>query len=176
MIKCFPINSVQPNRAGLLRAAIAKAMPADLEAKFLFLWTGKYDGDDLLNDLDTDVITVTGKDWATVYIPSTTSATFSVPDNATYIAADGDDDFWFDVTDSLEAKTHAELIASETLRSFVKYTDVAPHNVFGIGILKEGEILTDQEKIILNHYFRLWAEYWGELMDSGYMKDNRGGS
>ena len=175
MLKSFGINSVQANRLGVLRSAISEAMPAALLAKFLYLWSGKYDGDDLLSNIDATVITVTDKDWSTTFIPATSSSTFSVPDNATFIAADGDDNFWFDIADTLLQKTLTNLIESTTLRTFVKYADIVPHNVFGIGILKEGEILTDEEKIKLNHYFRLWAEYWGVLMDSGYMKDNRGG-
>jgi len=145
-----------------------------LLAKFLYLWTGRYDGDNLLSDISSDVITVTGKDWVGLIIPSTTSATFSVPDNATYLAADGTDDFWFDATDVLQSITHADLIASETMQTFVKYNDFDPFNVSAIGILKDGETLTDDDKIELNIYFKLWVQYWGTIMmDTGYMKDNR---
>lgn len=152
-------------------------LPAALRAKFLFLWTGKYDGDNLKDDLGgAAVITVTGKDFITRHIPPDTAATFAVPDNATFLAADGADDFWFNASDVLQHKTHGNLIASTTLRTLIKYADTEPYYVYGIGILKEGEILTDGEKIMLNTYFRLWAEYWGELMDSGYMKDNRIGT
>jgi len=152
-------------------------LPSALRSKFLFVWTGKYDGDNLKDDLGgAAVITVTDKDWTTSFIPPTTAATFAVPDNATFLAADGADDFWFDASDTLLQKTHANLIASTTARTFIKYADVTPHNVIGIGILKAGETLTDGEKIKLNRYFRLWAEYWGEMMDSGYMKSNRIGN
>lgn len=144
-----------------------------LLAKFLYLWTGRYSGDNLLSDLSSDVITVTGKDWAGLIIPPTT-ATFAVPDNATYLAADGTDDFWFDAADAPQAITHAELIASETMQTFIKYTDFEPYNISAIGILNDGESLTDGDKIELNIYFKLWVQYWGEtMMDSGYMKDNR---
>ena len=122
-------------------------LPDSLLTKFLYLWTGKFNGDNLLSDLDTDVITVTGKDFTSTYIPETSTATFAVPNNATYLAADGADDFWFNVADVLQQKTFAELIASATLRTFIKYTDFAPYNVSAIGILKDGEILTDAEKI-----------------------------
>ncbi len=152
-------------------------LPFALRSKFLFIWTGKYDGDNLKDDLGgAAVITVTGKDWTTNFIPPTTAATFAVPDNATFLAADGVDDFWFNANNTLLQKTHANLIASTTTRTFIKYADTAPHNVIGIGILKAGETLTDGEKIKLNRYFRLWAEYWGEMMDSGYMKSNRIGN
>jgi len=151
-------------------------LPSALRDKFLFIWTGKYDGDNLLSDLDAEVITVTDKDWITRFIPPTTAATFAVPDDATFLAADGDDDFWFNAGGDLQEKTHANLISSTTERSFVKYADTEPHNVIGIGILKTGEVLSAGEIIKVNRYFRLWAEYWGELMDSGYMKDNRIGN
>lgn len=145
-----------------------------LLAKFLYLWTGRYSGDNLLSDIDTAVITVTGKDWTGLIIPSTTSATFAVPNNATYIAADGIDDFWFDAADAPQAITHADLIASETMQTFVKYNDFDPFNISAIGILKDGEVLTDANKIELNIYFKLWVQYWGTtMMDTGYMKDNR---
>lgn len=161
------------NRLGS-NAGKPAGLPAALRAKFLFIWTGKYDGDNLKDDLGgAAVITVTDKDWTTSFIPPTTAATFAVPDNATFLAADGADDFWFNASNALLQKTHANLIASTTARTFIKYADTSPHNVYGIGILKDGETLTDGEKIKLNRYFRLWAEYWGELMDSGYLKSNR---
>lgn len=160
------------NRVG--RGMSKNKLSAALLAKFLFLWTGRYDGDDLLSDLSSDVITVTDKDWTGRYIPPTTSATIAVPDTSTYVDADGSDDFWFDGSDVLQEKTHADLIASETSRTFVKYSDFDPYNVYAIGILNAGETLTDSDKIELNRYFKLWVQYWGTtMMDSGYMKDNR---
>lgn len=174
MITGFPINVAGVNRAGILQSILSGGLSEALKAKFLFLWTGKYDGDNLLSDLDSTVITVTDKDWITKFIPPDTIATFAVPNNATFISADGTDDFWFDATDNPQAKTHAELIASETLRSFVKYTDFEPYNISAMGILKNGEILTDSDKIALNVFFKLWVQYWGTtMMESGYMKDNR---
>ena len=152
----------------------ASGLSAELLAKFLFLWTGKYDGDDLLSDLSTDVITVTDKDWITKVIPETSAATFAVPENATYIAADGTDNFWFSALDALLEKTFTNLIESTSLRTFVKYTDFEPYEVSAIGILKEGETLTDADKIELNTYFKLWVQYWSDIMaETGYMKDNR---
>ena len=163
------------NRLGV-NAGRPAGLPAALKAKFLFIWTGKYDGDNLLSDLGSEVITVTGKDWTTKHITPDTTATFAVPDNATFIAADGSDDFWFDASDVVQEKAHADLIASETERTFVKYADSEPYNIYGIGILKDGETLSDADKIKLNTSFMLWAEYWGEMMDSGHMKGNRIGN
>ena len=174
MIKGFQINCIPINRGGTVRSTLTDALPATLKAKFLFLWTGKYYENNLLNDLGSEVITVTGKDWTGKSIPPETTATFAVPDNATFVAADGAEDFWFDVADTLQQKTHAELIASETLRSFVKYTDFEPYNISAIGILKDGEVLTEDDKVVLNIFFKLWVQYWETtMMESGYMKDNR---
>lgn len=134
------------------------------------------------NDLDNSIksalyansnIFVTGKDWSSISIPQTTSATFELYDNPIAVAADGIDDFWFDGSDVLQSITHADLIASETVRTFVKYSDFDPYDIYAIGILKDGEILSQADRIALNRYFKLWFQYWGEIMDSGYMKDNR---
>lgn len=151
-----------------------QGLPSTLLVKFEYLWTGKFSGDDLLSDLGPEVITVTGKDFITSYIPDTTTATFAVPDNATFLADDGADDFWFSALNVLQQKIFTELIESTTLRTFIKYTDFEPYSISIIGILKDGEVLTEADKVILNKYFKLWVQYWGEtMMESGYMKDNR---
>lgn len=172
MIRSFGINRQQLNKLGIIESRKDLGLPPSLRNKFLFLWTGRYNGDNLLDDLSSAVITVTGRDWATSAIPDTT-ATFAVPDNATFLAADGTDDFWFNGSNVLQQKTFTELIESTTLRTFVKYTDFEPYYVSAIGILKNGEVITEGEKIVLNRYFKLWFLYWGDAMDSGYMKDNR---
>lgn len=148
-------------------------LPEELKAKFLFLWTGKVDGDHLLNDLGEDFITITGKDFTGSIIPPNTEATFAVPENATYLAADGSDDWWFSVADILQQKTHEDLISGTTGRTFIKYADFPPYNVYIIGILKTGETLTDDEKNTLSRYFKLWLFYFGTYSDYGYLKDNR---
>ena len=153
---------------------IKSGLPAYLKAKFRYLWTGRYSGDNLLNNLGAEVITVTGKDWSTVYISPDTTATFAVPDNATFLAADGTDDFWFNGSDVLQQKTHTELIESTTLRTFVHYSDEEPYNISGIGILKNGEKISDSEQIILTKYFKLWVQYWSTtMMEVGHLKTNR---
>ena len=147
-------------------------LPAALKAKFLFLWTGKYDGDNLLSDLDSTVITVTDRDWITIQIPDTI-ATFNVPANATYLAADGTDDVWFDSSDNLNLLNFLQLIAGNPQRTFVKCTDFEPYLVSVIGILKTGETISEAEEILLTRYFKLWFLYWGEPSEYGYMKDNK---
>jgi hypothetical protein len=153
---------------------IKAGLPGYLKDKFLYLWTGRYDGDNLLNNLGTEVITVTGKDWSTIYISPDTTATFAVPDNATFIAADGTDNFWFDVADTLLQKTHTNLIESTTERTFVYYADEEPYNIHSIGILKDGETISEAEQIILTKYFKLWVQYWSTvMMEVGHLKTNR---
>lgn len=141
----------------------------DLLFKFLYLWNGRYSGHNSLSNIDETSITVSGKDWSSKHIPDT-SATFSVP--VGYLSADTDN-FWFSTGTPLQ-KTFTELIESATLRTFVKYTDFEPYTISAIGILKPGEVLTEDDKILLTSYFKLWTQYWGEtMMDTGYMKDNR---
>ncbi len=173
MIKTFHINSSFINKLSVRRALLLDSLPESLLAKFQFLWTGEYSGNNLLNDLGSDVITVTGKDWSTKYIPPNTTATFSVPNNATYISADGTDDFWFNSSDVLQQKNHADLIASTTMRTFIKYSDFDPYKVYAIGILKSGETLTSSEENIVSKFFKLWLFYFGTYSDYGYLKDNR---
>lgn len=127
---------------------------------------------------DPDVLIVTNKDWSTKYIPPDTTATFAIMNDEIYIDADNVyDNFWlapYVGTPVLNEKTHSDLISSETTRTFVKYSDFSPYNIYSIGILKAGAVLTDSDKIELNKYFKLWVQYWGTtMMDSGYMKDNR---
>jgi len=99
---------------------------------------------------------------------------FNVTDNATYLNADGTDDFWFTAGNVLDQKTFTELIESTTLRTFVKYTDFEPYEISAIGILKAGEVLTEAEQTELDTFFKLWVQYWGTTMsETGYMKDNR---
>lgn len=148
-------------------------LPGYLMDKFLLLWLKKYSGENLQSDLGDDVITVNGKDWITTRIPDT-DATFSVPENATFLAADGSDEFWFDGEGNLQQKTFTQLIESTTLRTFVKYTDFEPYEISAIGILKADAVLTENDIILVTRAFKLWAQYWGlELMEQGYMKDNR---
>jgi hypothetical protein len=153
-----------------LRGRRRGGMTEALKEKFLYLWSGKYDGDNLLSDLNDDVITVVNKDWETKYIPETTTGTFSTPDTAEYQNADTDN-FWFAL--GVLQKTHTHLIESETERTFIKYSDFEPYNIYAIGILKAGEVLTESDKKALDRYFKLWLFYWGTFSDSGYLKDNR---
>ena len=127
---------------------------------------------------DPDTLIVTGKDWTTPYIPPETTATISIPNDSKYIQADnGYDNFWLDPyfeIPVLNQITHAELIVSETERTFVKYSDQEPYNIYAIGILKAGVTLTEAEKTLLSKYFWLWVQYWSTtLLGAGHLKTNR---
>ena len=141
-------------------------------SKVLFLWSGKFDGDNLLSDIDDTVITVTGKDFATTYIPYTSAATFAVPDNATYEAAD-DDLMWFDSSETPKTVAIKQLVNFDYTRTIIKYDDESPYHVRGIMILKDGEVLTADEIDRMHRDFGLWV-YWGDVEnENGHYKDNR---
>jgi len=152
--------------------SVVKKCPIKKNSKFLYLWTGKFSNNTLVSDINSFNISISNKDFNTVYIPSTTNATFAVPDSKSFIDADKIDQFWFK-NNVLQQKTFADLISSTTCRTFIKYTNSEPYNISIIGILNKDVVLTEKDKIEMNSYFQLWCEYWGELMDSGYMKDNR---
>lgn len=141
-----------------------------LLAKFILLFDGKYDGDNLANDLGDGIIEVTGKDWSTKYIPET-SATFKVSESIATLL--GNDGFW--VVDGVrQDKTFTQLIESTTLTTFVKYSDFEPYMIQAIGILKAGESITESDEKELTRFFKLWFLYFGDPpRDYGYMKDNR---
>ena len=141
------------------------------KAKFLFLWTGKFDGNNLLSDLDSSVITVTGKDFASSYIPSTSAATFAIPDNVTYKTAD--EDLFWNTSGTVLQKTTAQLVEFDYTRTLIKYSNNSPYNIQAIGILKTGEVLTATEIDEVHKYFRLWIYWSGVLNANGYIKGNR---
>lgn len=141
------------------------------KAKFLFLWTGKFSDNNLLSDLDDIVINVTGSDFPTTYIPATSAATFSIPNNSTFKSADTDN-FWHTGSTILQ-KTTAELVASDLNRTIVKYSDIEPYHIWGIAILKAGETLESSEYDALSYFFWLHWLYFGTTNNYGHLKDNR---
>jgi len=159
---CIPFN----------RGGVSWSSYWALNNKVLFLWTGKFDGNNLLSDIDDTVITVTGKDFSTSYIPYTSAATFAVPDNATYEAADTDL-MWFDGSGTPESVGIAELVGYDYERTIIKYDSASPHHVRAIMILKSGEVLTATEIDMLHNDFELWMFWSGVLNGYGVIKENR---
>jgi hypothetical protein len=157
---------------GLSKANIFPGLPKELLDKLLYIWSSKYDMDDLASDIDDAVITVSSRDWVTNYIPETTEATFSIPDDEDFIAADGDDEFW--VEDGvIQEKTFDDLIDLESENTIVKYTGYAPYRIDGLAIKHPDAVWTEKDKDILTRYFKLWPSHFGTMRDFGYMKDNR---
>jgi len=142
----------------------------EIQSKFLYLWTGKFSGNNLLSDLDSNIITVTGKDFSSKYIPSTTAATFRIPNDQDFIDADSDN-IWYQ--DDFRQVTAEELVTYDFSRTIVKYSNVGPHNISAIGILKYGETLTANELNAVFKYFEL-SVYWNDSYnDNGRIKENR---
>jgi len=139
--------------------------------KLLFLWTGKFYGDNLDNDLGVDVITVNSKDFATTYIPYTSSATFNIPDTSPYQNADGSDNLWYD--GEVQNVTVANLTGADFDHTFVKYDNQSPHHIQAIGILKSGESLDSTDEDNLTKFFELNITYFGTWNDNGKPKENR---
>lgn len=150
---------------------LASGLPAVTRNKLLFLWTGDFSGDNLLSDLDTTVITVTGKDFTTSYIPATSAATFAIPDNATYKGADTDN-FWHSGSTILQ-KTIAQMVGTDNSRTFFKYADEAPHHITAFAIAKADAVFDSVDQDNLSKFFWLWLYYFGTLNDYGHLKENR---
>lgn len=140
--------------------------------KVLYLWTGKFDGDNLLSDIDDTVITVKDKDFSTSYIPYTSAATFAVPNNATFKAAD-DDLMWFNSSGTPKTIAVKQLVNFDYTRTIIKYDDESPYHIRAIMILKDGETLTDDEIDDLHKDFALWIYWAGTENELGHQKDNR---
>jgi len=119
-------------------------------------------------------IKITGKDFSTNYIPSTSTAVFSLPDNATLIADDLANQFWFRPT--IRNRTTAQLVAYDLSRTIIKYDNTAPYHIRWIGVLKSDVILTQDQKDKLSQSFQLWAWYFGVYNAHGYLKANRPGA
>jgi hypothetical protein len=149
---------------------ITSGLTAPLEAKFLFIWMGTYNGDNLKNILSGGDIVVTGKDFAGNYIPSTSVATFAIPNSASFINADTDS-FWY--SGAILQKTTAQLVATDPQRTILKYDNDSPYDIRWIGILKLGETLTSADRDELTTYCELWYLYFDEWNDLGYGKENR---
>lgn len=152
-------------------AILASGLPARTRDKLLFLWTGKFSGNNLLSDLDASVITVTSKDFSTDYIPATSAATFAIPDNATYKGADTDN-FWHSGSTILQ-KTVAQMVATDNDRTFFRYADEAPYHLDAMAIAKADATFDSIDQDNLSKFFWLWLYYFGTLNDYGHLKENR---
>ena len=138
----------------------------DIEAWFAFavdlcsyVWVGNMLADNLKNQNDNRVITITGKDFTGQIIPSTSTATFALPADADFVADDMDE-VWF--TGGVPNKlTVADLIGTDWARTLVLYPNVSPANISAIALLKSGVVLTQTERDQFVANFLLWL-FWDE--------------
>jgi hypothetical protein len=122
-----------------------------------FLWIGNIDGNKLLSILDWRYITIVGKDFTGSFIPATSTATFTLPNDADYVADDLDN-FWF-MGGVSNVKT-AQLLADPMLsRTVILYNNDIPFDIYAIGLLKGTTVLTDAQREQLGHDFQLWLFY-----------------
>lgn len=156
---------------GVRRRLIYPSLSQATKNKFLVLWLGDFQGDNLLSNTNSNIIQVTNRDFVTTYIPATSESTFSLPDTEEYRSADSDN-FWFSGENVLE-KTTAQLVASDLNNTIVKYSDIEPYHIWGIAILKSGETLTSDEYNALSYTLWLHWLYFGTTNDYGHLKDNR---
>jgi len=118
-------------------------------------------------------VTITGKDFATDYIPATSAAIFDCPDNATFIADDSDN-LWINKNEESRGVEVSEMIGYDFARTIVWYDDNSPHHIRAIGILKSTITLTEAQINKLHTDFRL-ALFWSGVENvNGFIKANRG--
>ncbi len=158
----------------IAKSSLLQGLSKDLADKLFYHFIGNYDSGNLADSLGSGSIIVTLGDadpWTSKFIPETL-ATFAIPDDADFIAADGADAFWV-VEGVIQQKTFTELINSTTLRTLIKYSSFEPWMIHELAILKPDAVLTEANKDELTRYFKLWPTYFGDMREFGYMKDNR---
>jgi hypothetical protein len=117
-------------------------------------------------------IVVTGIDFASGYIPSTSAATFAIP-NVVALKTDDTDLFWADAGGNILQKSVTNLTEYDYARTIIKYDDSAPYNVRWIAILKSAAVLTADQLSKLYASFDLWLYWSGGLNADGIIKGNR---
>jgi hypothetical protein len=137
-----------------------------------FLWMGAIDNNLLLSVIGNRKITVTGKDFLTTYIPEGSTATFRITDDAVMRACDDIDNLWFVPGGVQKDVTVGGLIGGD-YRTIVKYNNIAPFDIYMIGTIKKGLVLTQNQINSISKDFQLSLLWSGEYNDFGYLKDNR---
>lgn len=147
-------------------------LPSSIRALFSFLWLGDVSGNELVDVIAGNNITVTNKDFSDI-IPSTSSATLAMANVAALKTDDGFDGAWFDDAGTPKTVTPAQLIGNDYSRTIVKYDHESPYNIRWIGILDDGVTLTSDQINALHLYFQLHIFWSGGFSDYGYLKDNK---
>ena len=93
MIRAY-INATTKAVTRAILGSKLNILPNVTKDKFLFLWTGKIGQNQLLNDLGTDAIGITNKDFTGNIIPASSNSTFAMPNTQDYKDADLDG-LWF---------------------------------------------------------------------------------
>jgi len=139
-----------------------------------FLWTGMNYQNYLISSLyDRRRITITGRDFATNYIPQTSTASFKLQNDSDLIIADAPDHLWFNPAGNLKVVTPQLLYDPDYTRTIVLCGHASPYNIYAIGILRSGVILTSAQLDQLHHDFELWLFWSGIWNDNGFWKDNK---
>ena len=120
---------------------------------FETLWYTQSVEDALISDVGDNIL-ITNKDFSTDYIPSTSTALFTVNGVA------------YSVSDLIDVDYNNMLI---------KYDNESPHHIRAIGVLKSEFIdnLTQAQLDELHQIFDLWLYWSGVWNDYGVMKANR---
>jgi|WetSurSiteA1Bulk_404760.scaffolds.fasta_scaffold91955_2 hypothetical protein len=129
----------------------------DIKHLFSFLWVGGISGNYLYSITDNRRMTIIGKDFSDDYIPSTSLATFTMPNDADYVADDLDN-FWFTAGVS-NIKTPTQLANPMLSRTTIFYNNDIPFDIYAIGLLKNATVLTDAQREQLGNDFQLWLFY-----------------
>lgn len=148
-------------------------LPQSLRDKFSLLWLGEISGNSLVDVIAGNNITITGKDFATDYIPSTSAATFALPDVAE-LKTDDEDGLWYNGAGTAKQVPASYLAGNDYTRTLVKYDYSSPYNIRWIGLLKDDAVITSDEWNQLHSYFWLQPFWSGTLNLYGVTKDNRG--
>ncbi len=150
------------------------AFPESLKSLFSVLWLGQVSGSTLIDQSGNgNNITVTGKDFATSYIPAASAATFALANSAPLKVDDDWDGLWFTDAGAVIQVTPTKLNNNDYVRTLVKYSDSSPYDIQWIGVLDDAATPTTDQWDQLHQYFRLGLFWSGSLNTSGYYKENR---
>lgn len=141
---------------------------------FSFLWAGLVWGDYLISEFpDRRKITITAKDFGTNYIPEGTASTFVLQNDLDFINDDSPDHLWFNILGNQNSLHASNLFDFDYTRTVVKNGHTNPYDIYAIGLLRSGVVLTPAQIDKLHADFELWIFWSGVLNDYGYFKDNR---
>lgn len=147
-------------------------LPTSLRAKLVDIWSSNFTSNSLIGDINGKIITINNKDFTTDYIPATSEATFSMPNEQAII--DADTDFiWFNSDTSIREVIVSELNGYDFTRSFIGYDTIAPYHIRRFALAKADAVFTESEIKLLHDYFDLSFIHNAETIFEGDIKSNR---